>query len=204
MWYIIPIFIVIVGYLTACNIKQKDKHDDVIIIDGKKNDSLSSNITDTILPMYSKKNIEDKLKILAKTSPPKELAIGAMCYSVSMPPDNAQYICPSCGEKTLYKRDDYKNGIIIIDNCLQGIHQCRSGVEKIKGINIKLDESQFCKKCSTDIEEPQLCLLVNINNKKDTTKVCNINVKDINLINEFLHNEFKHKGSYDEELPLLN
>ncbi len=204
MWYIILIFVLIAGVFFGCKFKTGNNHDKVIIIDDIENDSLSDNTSDGIKPMYSKKNIEDKLKILAETEPPEELAKGAMCYSEAMAQDTAKYICTTCGEKTLYKRDEHKNGYQMVELCLNELYYCRTELENIKGLNIELDESQFCKNCSPDIESPELCLLVNISGKKDTSKVCNVHYKDLRLINEFLHNKFKHKGSYDEEYPLVN
>lgn len=73
----------------------------------------------------------------------------------------------------------------------------------LKGINIKLDESQFCKKCSPHVEIPRLCFLVNISGTNDTTKVCDINSGDIRLLSEFLSGNLKHKDSFDFESPLV-
>jgi predicted RNA-binding Zn-ribbon protein involved in translation (DUF1610 family) len=42
------------------------------------------------------------LKRLADAPPPTKLAVGAMCYVVSPAPPRVDYICPKCGERTLY------------------------------------------------------------------------------------------------------
>jgi len=203
MWYIAGIIIIGLTVLLSCNFKTTQRNDDT----GGSNTKISTmliNPSDTIKPIYSVKDIQAKLKVLSKTDPPDDLAFGAMCYEMVGPPNKAIYICPVCGEKTLYKlNDDYTNqqNMDIIQN---GITACRNEIKNIEGIHISLDESQFCKHCNPGIEEPQLCLLVNIDNEKDTTKVCDINYLDIKLIEEFLNDEKKHKGFFDEESALAD
>lgn len=46
--------------------------------------------------------IRKRLEELAASAPPKDLSLGAMCYSMAEPPETAAYICPRCGERTLY------------------------------------------------------------------------------------------------------
>lgn len=43
-----------------------------------------------------------RLEELAKSAPPKDLSSGAMCYEMATPPERAEYVCPACGDKTLY------------------------------------------------------------------------------------------------------
>jgi hypothetical protein len=205
MWYIAIIFLVIIGTIVSYNLKSKEISKEVV----QQNNAniLINNPIDTIKPMYSKKNIEEKLKKLAETPPPQELSFGAMCYAVIGPSETASYICPDCGNKTLYKMGEYiynsdewrRNEIVQM-----GIAACRKEAEKIKGINFKIDESQFCKHCSPDIEDAQLCLKIHISNSNDTTTVCDINYLDVRLIKEFLNDELKHKGLGDVESPLVN
>jgi DNA-directed RNA polymerase subunit RPC12/RpoP len=208
MWYIAIIFFLIIGTIVSCNVKSKEigKKE----INQNNDNALINNPIDTIRPMYSKKNIEKKLKKLAETPPPEELSFGAMCYKVSGPPETASYICPACGNKTLHKikqenENIYNNnGWKKIEAVIGGIAACRKEAEKIKGINFEIDESQFCKHCRPDIEEAQLCLKINISNSNDTTTVCDIDYLDVRLIKEFLNDELKHKDSYDGESPLVN
>ncbi len=204
MWYIIGIIIITIGFLININIKAKAKTQNKkeLRINSKEHSSVFVNPIDTIKPMYSIKDIKTKLKRLAETAPPKDLAFGAKCYSKSMPPETASYTCPECGEKTLYKAkaDKYVNMNLLS----YGLNACRNEISLVKGVNIKLDESEFCKKCSPDVEIPRLCLLLNISNTQDTIKRYNINYLDIRLIREFLNDKLKHKNSFDFESPLVN
>jgi len=198
MWYIIGISILSLMLLLGVKLNSKSN------IDNKINSLEQTNTLihpmDTIQPIFSLKDIETKLKVLSNTPPPDDLAYGAKCYSVKRPPETCTYICPKCGKKTLYKMKDNIN----LNLVQWGISACRNEIKNIEGIHIALDESQFCKSCSPNIESPQLCLLVNIDNVEDTTKVCGVDYLDIRLLEEFLDDKLKHKGSHDEESPLVN
>jgi hypothetical protein len=161
---------------------------------------------DTIKAMFSKEQINQKLKRLAETPPPKELSHGAMCYSVAMIKNTIhEYVCPICGEKTIYKRNKDEDKFQYLDMILyREIGACRGQVAGVKGINIKLDETEFCSHCMPNTDFPKLYLLLNIAGQSDTTKVQGISATDIQLINEFLNDNLVHKGSQDFETPLVD
>lgn len=203
MWYIIIAGCLLIGVyfttrLRSCNTSNQSENSNISL-------NSADIANDTIKGMFSKKQIDQKLKRLAETDPPKELSFGAMCYKVAFENFNVfEYICPTCGEKTVYKRGKNNEESWIIENLEKNLNLCRSGIGKIKGINIKLDESLLCKHCSPDTDSPSLCLWVNISGQSDTTKVCNVNSKDIQILGEFLNDKLLHSGSRDEETPLVN
>jgi predicted RNA-binding Zn-ribbon protein involved in translation (DUF1610 family)/uncharacterized protein YneF (UPF0154 family) len=160
---------------------------------------------DTIKAMFSKKQIEKKLKHLAETPAPTNLSFGAMCYEmVAVDYDTHEYICPICGEKTVYKKNKNKEKFNYISGVIWEISACRREIEKVNGINIKLDEKQFCSHCSPKTERPELFLLVNIKGQNDTTKISNFSSMDIRILKEFLDDKLVHKTDYDSELPLVD
>lgn len=196
MWYILIALVIVVGI--AFGIKEKSKS---ISTQSINNQNIKNSLNfpqDTVTLLYSKKEIVKMLEVVSKTKPPENLSFGAMCYDIAGPPETANYICPSCGSKTVYKRDSE----IGTSTIQWTIPSCRSAVKNIKGVNIALDESSFCKKCSPNVENPELCLLVNINNEQDTNKVCNIRESDLVLLKEFLDGDAIHKGAQDQETPL--
>jgi len=152
------------------------------------------NPNDTMPAIYSKKDIEKMLLDLSKSNPKNLESMGAMCYDMAAPPQRAEYICPICGEKTLYEN----NYTTLISWELQ---QMRELVNNIKSISCKLDESQFCRSCSPKIINPELCLIVNIEEKNEH-KTCNIDEQDVILLNEFLSGSKIHKTFNDAEQPL--
>jgi len=149
-----------------------------------------------ITKTFSKDEIKNKLLKLSKTPKPQNLSMGAMCYKVAMPPLRAEYICPACGNKTLYS-DDYFNVDIV-----NHIAEFRSLVKGITELDIKLDESQFCKKCSPKVSSPELCLIINYDNKTKVHKVCDVSEDDIKILSEFLDGKNVHSTSNDAQKPL--
>jgi hypothetical protein len=209
MWYLIFIGFAILGVLFAPKVMAQNNKTENTSNDNKKQINPTDSIapSDTIVLLYSKAQIEEKLKKLATTPPPTELSFGAMCYDITAfnEPKGSTYICPICGEKTHYKKSKLKDNWWNIYKTLEwGLPSCRRELAKVKGVNIWLDESQFCKHCSKDIEKPTLCLKVNIGGESDTTKTCEIDYEDLIVLQEFLNGSLKHKGSRDAEYPLVD
>ena len=157
------------------------------------NDSVISQ-DDTIKKALSRKEIIKKLNKLSKTEAPAKLAEGAMCYKMAGPPERAEYVCPICGTKTLYTNDTW--------TITREIPSCRSIISDLKAIDIKLDESQFCKKCSPKIKDPALCIELKYIDETEKHKTCNISSMDLDLVSEFLKGKITHIGQTGEETPL--
>jgi hypothetical protein len=205
MWYIIIFLFLLTGALfgtkyIACQsgtAGENNSHKQTI------NSFFGQN--DTIKAMFSKNQIDQKLKHLAETSAPTNLSFGAMCYEMAARDNSVlEYVCPICGEKTIYKRNKDSEKFSYIDSQIWNIYSCRQEIEKVKGINIKFDEKEFCSKCSPKTERPKLFLLVNIAGQKDTTKISNFSYMDIRILNEFLNDKLVHKTDNDGETALVN
>jgi len=205
MWYIIIFVFLLAGALFGTKYIARQSG-----TDGENNSNkLTMNSffgqNDTIKAMFSKKQIDQKLKHLAETPAPTNLSFGAMCYEmIAVDYDIQEYICPVCGEKTIYKKNKDKEKFVYINSVIWKISSCRREIEKINGINIKLDEKQFCNHCSPKTERPELFLLVNIAGLKDTTIISNFTYMDIRILNEFLNDKLVHKTDNDGETALVN
>ncbi len=149
----------------------------------------------------TREQVAGLLEKLAKSPPPGNLSQGAMCYSRVAPPDRSEYVCPSCGKKTLYARNDTKarNNV---DFVMTDIPECRRLVKAIKGIELKIDESQFCEKCSPGAKSPQLILTVHYPGEKGTHQVKGICSHDLIILQEFLTGKDRHAGDTGQEKPL--
>jgi hypothetical protein len=156
--------------------------------------------------MFSRRQIDEKLKHLTESPTPIEPFHGAMCYFVAPSLDKIhEYICPTCGEKTIYKRNKNPEKFEAVDEVLGfKIEACRKEIEKVKGINIKMDESEFCAYCNPHIKVPKLCLFVNIAGQRDTTKIFEFNYIDIRLLHTFLDGELKYKNEINIESALID
>jgi len=202
MWYIAVIIVLTFGFAFTNKISAQTKKNSKNEIQSKEKLEI---VNDTIKPLYSKKQIEDKLNYLAKTPPPTDLSFGAMCYSVIITAfGQSTYICPICGERTIYnvnflnKNKDWLNAIAM------ELESYRREVEKINGINIRLDESQLCGHCSPKVEKPEFSLLINVGGESDTTTLRKITDSDIRKIKEFLDGKLIYRTENDFEFPLVN
>ena len=128
----------------------------------------------------SKIDLNKSLDELEELQGINERPPGAMCYKVVSPPERAEYVCPVCGEMSLYP--DYYSDI-------DKISYYRNLVKKInksKKIQVELDESQLCRNCSTEyILSPELCLIVKQDENSQPKKTCGITEDDLNLLYEY-------------------
>lgn len=159
------------------------------------------NIKDSIItkgkPM-NKKEIEEKLKLLANSEAPdpQSLKVGAMCYAPSRLPPTIDYICPVCGEKTIYTlRQDY--------NIIKNLPQSRSIAKALNSYGISIDESSFCAKCRKDnTENPAINLIIKYTDQPESRIIKGISYNDLVILQEFLNEKKIHKGANDREEPL--
>ena len=175
---------------------------------GESNTGEMKNNSSSVVAAKSLKqeDVQRRLLDLSKSPAPTELAPGAMCYKPAMPPKSADYTCPKCGEKTLYNletAEDRNQATKAIGAVNVDIPNCRRTIKLIKGLNVSLDETQFCKKCSPDIQSPKLVLIINYEGGKQHS-VEGVTNDDLILISEFLSGSDKHKDSGDFETPLKN
>ncbi len=157
----------------------------------------------------TRKYYAEKLDELAKSEPPKELAWGAMCYWMGEPPDRAEYICPECGERTLYGKGgaegdgDRKGDFHVMRDLDEGIAGCRRYAFEIKHISLELDESQFCGHCNPGVDYPVLGIVIHYRGEEKPHRVWGVTPADVRLVSEFLAGKIRHRCGNDEEVPLL-
>jgi hypothetical protein len=147
------------------------------------------------------------LKRLADTPAPNKTSTGAMCYSVAPSPPRAEYICPKCGERTLYddsKLKPEKQREYGVDEVRWEIPACRRELQelrKVAGDAVALDESQFCRKCSPKITEPKLVLHISYAGGK-VRAVEKIDHGDLRMLRELLSGELLTTGDNEGTYPL--
>lgn len=149
---------------------------------------------DSIKPSYSSGDIKDMLEKLAKTPVKEKLNMGAMCYAKVQPSDTSPYICPVCGEKTIYQQ--YDNAIIRLQ-----IPACRSIVRFYPEM-LSIDETQFCKKCTPELKgAPKICLIVKLKDQPEH-KTCDVREDDLELLSDFFHGKTEHTYEDASETPM--
>jgi len=155
----------------------------------------TSQIMDTSKTYNTRSEIEEQLQNLSKKKVIIEETISAMCYEIAAPPSRAEYCCPQCGEKTLYTQD-YAPFV------LQELPACRSIYKSLTQLKAELDESQFCRKCSPNVEKPELCLITHYKDENSSHKYCNLTSNDLSLVSAFLNGQDIHESDYGEKAPL--
>jgi hypothetical protein len=155
----------------------------------------------------SHQEIQNQLTLIARKPAPKKLAMGAMCYKVAGPPSRIDYVCPTCGEKTLYALEDSSDKTkrdiqwkAISD--IQELESLRRLAQQIKKLDISLDESQFCKHCRPDVIEPKLGLIVKYPDRPEPHCVWDISWTDLTMMKAVTEGKLKYKGLNDGEAAL--
>jgi hypothetical protein len=121
---------------------------------------------------------------------------GAMCYAPMALPDTAEYVCPVCGERTIY---GWEQAYFLQFE----IGQCRESVAALDSsdlLDAVLDESAFCSHCSPGIEQPSMRLTIRY---PDGTEVVNeVTQQDLIVLEGFLSGELYYVGDRDSTEPL--
>ncbi len=194
MWYIIALLIasagIILGFI-SCYPRNSASAGDPPLEEGL-------HPRDSIKKHLSRSELIEKMSVLAKKEAPKELSQGAMCYKVAVTPSRAEYICPVCHHKTIYTDN---TGLALN----RELSTCRSLAESMIEIECRLDESEFCRKCTPDLkEEPQLCIITRYKEETRENRVCGIHDEDLIVLREFFDGKLTHSDDYDYETPLKN
>jgi len=148
-----------------------------------------------------KETLKARLEKISKNPPPKDLKPGAMCYSMVGPPDRIEYVCPACGEKTLYARDASGARGGTVPFLTFELQQCREMVKRLQDFNISLDEHEFCRKCSPATKTPALILITGYPGEKIHV-VRDVRSDDLQLLIEFTSGSDRHDGGMIGEKPL--
>ena len=119
----------------------------------------------------------DKLlaELAEKPAPEAKRMPMAMCYMPAPTPLRAEYVCPQCGEKTIYSREDAWETIPAV----RSVPYHRTSLAKLRkmGVDAMLDERALCAVCKTTAgfsdEKPTLHLNVRLNGTTASTPLQN-------------------------------
>ena len=148
------------------------------------------------IQFLSRDQIQERLKELESRKSPQP-KMGACCYSMSEPPKYAEYICPGCGEKTLYIRDHAMFIAWELESCRREFNFLKASTD----ISLKLDESSYCGKCSPDATTFQLTLTVTYGDETAVTSAP-ISENDLRILGEFFKGKLSYKTFTDGSRPL--
>ncbi len=133
-----------------------------------------------------------------ENEPPPESTMGAMCYSPVMAPLSANYVCPVCGEKTLYD----SSWAAAIDWELPSCRRFAESINENTDFQIVLNESLFCDFCSPDSASDNLSLLLEVTHENGETVVNPVTITDLRMLDSFLQGNLYYLSSTDAQNPL--
>ncbi|NLH16440.1 MAG: hypothetical protein GX455_07675 [Phycisphaerae bacterium] len=142
----------------------------------------------------SKEKIEQALQNLQQQKAPKAMT-GAMCYIPAPIPLKVEYLCPTCGQKTLYTQGDALAQFVNWE-----LGACRRELDRLDnrgGLKITLEESSFCAKCSPNAGKHELVLKITYPDGS-IHSTGGIQLTDLRMLNRFLGGYL----SFDESEPL--
>ena len=159
-----------------------------------------SGVVDSILLRSLSRVQVNILLARLENEPPPESTMGAMCYSPVRAPLSANYVCPDCGEKTLYD----SSWAAAID---WELPSCRRFVESINentDFEVELNESLFCDFCSPDSASlsDNLSLLLEVTHENGETVVNPVTITDLRMLDSFLQGNLYYSTSNDAQNPL--
>lgn len=156
-------------------------------------------------PPLDRAELQARLESLARTEPPKDLKMGAMCYDTAGPPETLDHLCPTCGQRTIYGRKPSSAGgkdDLSVIWILENLPRCRALVAKLTAIRARLDESGLCTHCAAKDQPPVLALVVRIDSTRPEHRTAAITSEDLRILAGFLDGKVVDTGPQDRETPL--
>ncbi|MFH0896115.1 MAG: hypothetical protein V2A54_16910 [Bacteroidota bacterium] len=150
---------------------------------------------DTVKNKFTKKEIIAKLAELKEKPIPQKLNPGAMCYAKVAYSDTAYFVCPICNHRTAYT--NYYSQIIKLE-----VPKAKAIAARIKTINIKIEDKNYCDKCRPKNENPGMCLIVSYPDDPVEHRSCTVSSTDLTMIEEFLAGSTVFHVAQDEERPM--
>jgi hypothetical protein len=170
---------------------------------GKAVSTVKAGVVDSILNSASFKilSMQQVNWLLARleSQPAPDVVEGAMCYSAIAAPAVAEYICPVCGEKTIY---DYSQSAFI-DWELQSFRRFVESIDSNTEFQVTLDERLFCEFCAPEDSSgnPGLVLVVKPEEGEDV--VNRVTELDLQMLDSFLQGNLYYTTFNDGQMPLL-
>ncbi|MCX7008778.1 MAG: hypothetical protein NTY53_16275 [Kiritimatiellaeota bacterium] len=131
------------------------------------------------------------------TAPAPKPVMGAMCYKPAMPPKVAEYICPICGEKTVFTEREARFIQWELTSCRNLLQE----IQKVSGAAVTLDEAACCRKCHPETTAPMLAAVIHFDDGT-VRRIAPISAEQLRLLRDFLAGKLAVKGTNDGESPL--
>lgn len=126
-----------------------------------------------------------------------EPVMGAMCYEPVAMPQVAEYVCPVCGEKTVYDGSQAR----LVEYELPEARRIMSEMTEVTDLDLALDESPFCAACVPETDSlPGMILRVRYDGGSEVSNV--VTVTDLRMLRGFLRGRLYYLTFNDAQRPL--
>lgn len=138
----------------------------------------------------------EKLLARVERSDAPEPVEGAMCYAAMPVQSTAEYVCPICGEKTIYGSDSAWLVTRQVASARRYVEQITAG----SAMEISLDETALCSFCSGGEGSPSLILRIAYEDGETVSS--EVTDFDLQLLAGLFHNSLTYTTFNDGEMPL--
>ena len=145
---------------------------------------------------FGRDEIRSLLQKLADTPVARLRNFTAMCYESAAPPDRAEYVCPDCGERTVYT----KQMVSMVEWDLSACRRVFGEFGERARDSVKLDESQFCRHFRPEVEKPELVLT--LTRADGQHHVAGIDEQRLRILGAFLAGRTFYTDEADAEIRL--
>jgi len=170
---------------------------------GKTASAVKTGTVDRIIDSASIKSLSMQqvnwLLARLESQPAPDTVWGAMCYQAVASPVVAEYICPVCGEKTVY-------------NCAESafseweLQACRRMIESINSrteFRVELDETLFCEFCTPEESIGNCGLFLVVRPEEGRAIVNGVTEIDLRMLDSFLQGNLFYTTENEGRIPLL-
>ncbi len=145
-------------------------------------------------------NRDEIFRMLSRVEKMEEPApvMGAMCYEPVAMPFVAEYVCPVCGEKTVYSRSDDSYYSIT------GLYETRAlfaTLDSVSTLEMTLDETSLCSACSADSDSTH-ALLLRVTWEDERTCAAPVTAEDLRMLIGFMSGRLDYETVNEGTLPL--
>ncbi|MBL8025699.1 MAG: hypothetical protein JNL74_04775 [Fibrobacteres bacterium] len=148
--------------------------------------------TKATIKLMTRQQIIEHLSQLENGAAP-EPKMGAMCYDMAYVNDTVVYICPKCGEKTLYPRTNKGSGVADEINFYR---RELSLMGNSPEISFDLDELALCSHCTQDTANKEISLVVHYKDGFDHH--CKLtSTSDLTRLRAFMQADLSYETSND-------
>ena len=158
-----------------------------------RRDNPQKAVTRQSMRVLTREDILEKLKLLSAQESPRP-KMGAMCYMPAPRAGREEYVCPRCGEITLYANKSAIFDAWKLDACRREFNILKI----VSDLSLSLDESSYCSHCSPDARTHQVVLVIKYPDGSSHS-CAPISDDDLRMVRSFLKGKLSYKTDNDAE-----